>query len=98
VPLELERLGKVNFTLAQAGGASYPYTSFESPGRGCEILKDCWLSRKLQKTFAEHLLSASRVFCQRLTELFCAQVWFRLIESRFPRPAIIPSSKPSSYR
>jgi hypothetical protein len=52
-------------------------------------LKDRFFSRKPEKLLIADLLSAITACCHRLSRIFRCQVLTRLIESRFPRPAII---------
>lgn len=54
------------------------------------------LSHQLPQRLAPDMLSANGVGCLRLSQLFRCLVLYRLIDSLFPRPAIIPSFAPSA--
>jgi hypothetical protein len=49
------------------------------------------LTREAREAFAERIVSLDGLCCLRLHLIFIRQVLRRLIESRFPRPAIFPA-------
>ncbi|MBI3653501.1 MAG: hypothetical protein HY231_20925 [Acidobacteria bacterium] len=63
---------------------------------GYRMLTLMMLSHQLPQRLAPDMLSANGVGCLRLSQLFRCLVLYRLIDSLFPRPAIIPSFAPSA--
>lgn len=87
------RRARQTLCLALADGTprAYPYTSFILVKKGVRVLTREPLSTGTQRLPVGDRPSASGVFCLRRSLIFIRQVLRRLIESRFPRPAIIPS-------